>query len=155
MNREDALKLRTDIKKFIRMTGILEPERIPKDLFEKPLSVSQMMALEELELKKLTIWELANKLKLEQSSVSRLVDKLVKNELICREVNENNRREVYLHLTEKGKITVASLREQSIHFYQGILNDLSESERKTVVNGFELLINSIAKSASLKRNGNS
>ena len=145
MNREEALKLRTDIKKFIRMTGILEPERIPKDLFEKPLSVSQMMALEELELKKLTIWELANKLKLEQSSVSRLVDKLVKKGLIYREVNEKNRREIFLHLTEKGHITVKCLREHSITFYQRILGNLSESEQKKVVDGFELFIESISK----------
>ena len=59
-----------------------------------------MMALEELEVEKLTVWQLSNKLRLETSTVSRLVDKLVKG-LIYREVNEKNRRELFLHLTEK------------------------------------------------------
>lgn len=47
-----------------------------------------MMALEELEVEKLTVWQLSNKLRLETSTVSRLVDKLVKKGLIYREVNE-------------------------------------------------------------------
>ncbi|WP_258958719.1 MarR family winged helix-turn-helix transcriptional regulator, partial [Bacillus wiedmannii] len=86
-----------------------------------------------------------NKLRLETSTVSRLVDKLVKKGLIYREVNEKNRRELFLHLTENGHITVNCLREQSITFYQSILNNLSESEQKIVVDGFELFIDSISK----------
>ncbi|WP_460295922.1 MarR family winged helix-turn-helix transcriptional regulator, partial [Bacillus cereus] len=74
-----------------------------------------------------------------------LVDKLVKKGLVYREVNEKNRRELFLHLTEKGHITVNSLREQSITFYQSILNNLSEAEQKIVVDGFELFIDSISK----------
>jgi len=58
---------------------------------------------------------------------------------------KKNRRELFLHLTEKGHITVNCLREQSITFYQSILNNLSESEQKIVVDGFELFINSISK----------
>ncbi|CAM3916305.1 MULTISPECIES: MarR family winged helix-turn-helix transcriptional regulator [Bacillus cereus group] len=146
MKREDALKLRTDIKKMIIITGVFESQNLSKGPFEKPLPTSQMMALEELEVEKLTVWQLSNKLRLETSTVSRLVDKLVKKGLIYREVNEKNRRELFLHLTEKGHITVNCLREQSITFYQSILNNLSESEQKIVVDGFELFIDSISKS---------
>ncbi|MBK5472938.1 MarR family transcriptional regulator [Bacillus sp. TH19] len=145
MKREDALKLRTDIKKMIIITGVFESRNLPNGPFEKPLPTSQMMALEELEVEKLTVWQLSNKLRLETSTVSRLVDKLVKKGLIYREVNEKNRRELFLHLTEKGHITVNCLREQSITFYQSILNNLSESEQKIVVDGFELFIDSISK----------
>lgn len=146
MKREDALKLRTDIKKMIILTGVFESQNLPNGSFEKPLPTSQMMALEELEMEKLTIWQLSNKLRLETSTVSRLVDKLVKMGLVYREVNEKNRRELFLHLTEKGHITVNRLREQSLTFYQRILNNLSESEQKIVVDGFELFIDSISKS---------
>lgn len=145
LKREDALKLRTDIKKMIIITGVFESQNLPNGPFEKPLPTSQMMALEELEVEKLTVWQLANKLKLETSTVSRLVDKLVKKGLIYREVNEKNRRELFLHLTEKGHTTVNFLREQSITFYQSILNNLSESEQKIVMDGFELFNDSISK----------
>lgn len=145
LKREDALKLRKDIKKMIIITGVFESQKLPNGPFEKPLPTSQMMALEELEVEKLTVWQLSNKLRLETSTVSRLVDKLVKKGLIYREVNEKNRRELFLHLTEKGHITVNCLREQSITFYQSILNNLSESEQKIVVDGFELFIDSISK----------
>ncbi|WP_312476561.1 MarR family transcriptional regulator [Neobacillus sp.] len=145
MKREHAIKLRTDIKKLIRIQGVFESQKLPNGPFEKPLPVSQMMALEELELEKLTVWELSNKLMLENSTVSRIVDQLVKKGLIYREVNEKNRRELFLHLTEKGHITVNCLREYSITFYQRILGNLSESEQKKVVDGFELFIDSISK----------
>ena len=88
MKREDALKLRTDIKKMIIITGVFESQNLPNAPFEKPLPTSQMMALEELEVEKLTVWQLSNKLRLETSTVSRLVDKLVKKGLVYREVNE-------------------------------------------------------------------
>ncbi|MES1037601.1 MarR family winged helix-turn-helix transcriptional regulator [Bacillus pumilus] len=145
MKREDALKLRSDIKKMIITTGIFESQNLPNGPFEKPLPTSQMMALEELEVEKLTVWQLSNKLRLETSTVSRLVDKLVKKGLVYREVNEKNRRELFLHLTEKGHTTVHHLREQSITFYQNLLNNLSESEQKIVMAGFELFIDSISK----------
>ena len=145
MKREDALKLRSDIKKMIITTGVFEFQNLPNGPFEKPLPTSQMMALEELEVEKLTVWQLSNKLRLETSTVSRLVDKLVKKGLVYREVNEKNRRELFLHLTEKGHTTVHSLREQSITFYQNLLNNLSESEQKIVVAGFKLFIDSISK----------
>lgn len=131
---------------MIILTGVFESHNLPNGPFEKPLPTSQMMALEELEVEKLTVWQLSNKLRLETSTVSRLVDKLVKMGLVYREVNEKNRRELFLHLTEKGHITVNRLREQSLTFYQRILNNLSESEQKIVVDGFELFIDSISKS---------
>ncbi|MGG3806197.1 MarR family winged helix-turn-helix transcriptional regulator [Metabacillus fastidiosus] len=141
MKREEALKLRKDILKFVRMFGFMDSLKKP---LGRPLSVSQVMALEELESIKLTVWELANKLMLERSSVSRLVDKLIKEGLVCREENEKNRREIHLSLTDKGQITFHQIREQSVEFYQNVLMSLSELEQKKVVDGFELLIKSIS-----------
>lgn len=149
MKREEALKLRIDIMKFVRMFGFMDSLNKP---LGRPLSVSQVMALEELESTKLTVWELANKLMLEPSSVSRLVDKLIKEGFVCREVNEKNRREIHLSLTDKGEITVHQIREQSIEFYQNVLMNLSELEQKKVVDGFELLIKSISE-LTCKTNG--
>lgn len=140
MKREEALKLRMDILKFVRMFGIMDALNKPVG---RPLSVSQVMALEELESTRLTVWELANKLMLERSSVSRLVDKLIKEGFVCREVNEKNRREIHLSLTDNGEKTIHQLREQSIEFYQNVLMNLPEPEQKKVVEGFELLIKSI------------
>lgn len=145
LNREDALKLRADIKKMIILTGVFESQNLPDGHFEKPLPVSQMMALEELEVGTLTAWQLSNKLRLENSTVSRLVTKLVKKGFIYREINEKNRREIILHLTEEGQKTVHRLREQSVTFYQSILDYLSESEQKIVMDGFELFNDSVSK----------
>ncbi len=65
---------------------------------------------------------------LERSSVSRLVDGLVKGGFVSREPNEKNRREVLLILTEKGIRSVNNLREQSVQFYQSILANMQEED---------------------------
>ncbi len=82
---------------------------------------------------------------MERSSVSRLVEELVKKEFIDRVQNENNRREVLLTITEKGTKTIEQVRKQSIHYYQSILNDLSEEEQETILKGFQTFTKSLQK----------
>lgn len=85
----------------------------------------------------LTIHKLAEKLYLERSTVSRLVDGLVKAGFVLREVNEQNRREVLLYLTEDGKCSVAEVRLRSIGFFQNVLGVLADEDRREIFNGFQ------------------
>ena len=126
MQRENVLELREVIQQFIRSFGLLEQTRTPCGF---SLSLSQVFALQEIEKQTLTITELAEKLQLERSSVSRLVDVLVKEDFVFRELNQNNRREVVLSLTEKGTRSIQRLRDQSVQFYNTILDKMSEQEQ--------------------------
>lgn len=142
MEKEEILNLRLYIQRFVRLFGFLDRNVTPCGF---PLSVSQVMTLQELELHQLTLMELSNKLQLERSSVSRLVDQLVKEGFINRETNAKNRREVLLSLTAKGNNSLLRVREQSVSFYEGILKNISEADQEKIIEVFQLLNDALSK----------
>ncbi|WP_284637761.1 MarR family winged helix-turn-helix transcriptional regulator [Paenibacillus silviterrae] len=134
MQREDVVELRYVMQQFIRSFGLLEQTKTPCGF---SLSLSQVFALQELEKTTLTITELAARLQLERSSVSRLIEGLVKGGFVSRELNESNRREVVLTLTGKGKSSIHRVRDQSVAFYQSILARMSEEEQAQFAASFK------------------
>jgi DNA-binding MarR family transcriptional regulator len=134
LNTDTLLELRSNVQTFIRLFGLLEQNVTPCGF---PLSVSQVYAMQELENTAMSATELAQRLHLERSSVSRLVDELVKESFIHRDINEANRREIVLTLTEKGTQTIQQVREQSIRFYQSALGDLSDNDQTLIIEGFK------------------
>ncbi|MBP1934914.1 MarR family winged helix-turn-helix transcriptional regulator [Ammoniphilus resinae] len=145
MNQEEVLELRYNVQKFIRLFGLLEQNVTPCGFH---LSPSQVFSLQELEDKSLTIGELAERLFLERSTVSRLVDILVKNDFVNRVSNEDNRREVLVSLNEKGRRSLQQVREQSIQYYQSILGDVSEDDQHQILKGFTLFTNALSNKRS-------
>jgi DNA-binding MarR family transcriptional regulator len=93
--------------------------------------------MQELEKDTMSVTELASRLELERSSVSRLVDELVKGDFVSRDINEANRREMVLSLTEKGMRTIQQVRQQSLTFYQSILGNLSNTDQTLIIDGFK------------------
>lgn len=142
MRREQVLQLRNTVQQFIRSFGLLEQTTTPCGF---SMSLSQVYALQELERQTLTITELAEKLQLERSSVSRLIDGLVNGGFVSREINENNRREVVIGLTEKGANSIVRVREQSVDFYNKILGNLSESEQDMFYESLKRFTDSLKK----------
>lgn len=132
---------RLEIQKFIKLFGVLEQNKTPCGY---PLSFSQVLALQELENANLSIVELAQRLLLERSSVSRLVDSLVKEEFVRREINKSNRREVILTLTEKGKRSINNVKEQSIHFFDKILGPYNNEEHIEILSSIRKLTKSLS-----------
>ncbi len=140
MQNEQVLELRNSVQQFIRSFGLLEQTTTPCGF---SMSLSQVFALQELEKGTFTITELAIKLQLERSSVSRLIDVLVNGEFVSRELNMKNRREVLITLTEKGKRSIQSVREQSIKFYRAILQKMSDTEQAMLLECFKTFTNSL------------
>jgi MarR family transcriptional regulator, organic hydroperoxide resistance regulator len=134
LDNASLLELRLNVQKFVRLFGLLEQTVTPCGF---PLSLSQVYALQELEDATLSISELADRLHLERSSASRLVDILVKGNFVNRIINDNNRREMIISLTDKGERTIQQVREQSLHFYESVLKDLPENEQQMILEGFK------------------
>jgi MarR family transcriptional regulator, organic hydroperoxide resistance regulator len=145
LNREEIFELRLAVQKFIRLFGLLEQNITPCGF---NLSPSQVIALQELEDKTLTIGELADRLFLEQSTVSRLIDTLVKGGFVNRVLNEENRRAVLVSLTEKGRRSLQNVREQSIQYFQSILDDVAEDDQYQILRGFKLFANALSNKRS-------
>lgn len=143
MQTDEILEIRSQIHQFIRLFGILNPTRTPCGY---DLSLSQVLALQILETDMpLTLHELSERLNLERSTVSRLVTVLVKAGFVHREINEQNRREVQLSLTEHGQHSVKAVRSQSIAFFHNVLVDLSEDQRAVILNGFQTFTSALHK----------
>ncbi|HZG58726.1 MarR family winged helix-turn-helix transcriptional regulator [Paenibacillus sp.] len=155
MRTEDVLELRSAVQQFIRSFGLLEQTKTPCGF---SLSLSQVFALQELEKQTLTVTELADKLRLERSTVSRLVDGLVKGGFVTRAPNELNRREVILSLTEKGERSIGKVREQSVEFYSTILGRMTEAEQAQVLESFKAFnrsLREVRKDAALAESAHS
>lgn len=141
MEKENLLQLRLNVQRFVRLFGSMERNVTPCGF---PLSISQVMTLQELEHHKLTLMALSEKLMLERSSVSRLVDQLVTEGFLLRETNADNRREVLLSLAEKGTRALHNVREQSVAFYERILLGMAEADRIKIWESFQLFNDALA-----------
>jgi DNA-binding MarR family transcriptional regulator len=142
LNDDIFLELRSNVQKFVRLFGLLEQNVTPCGFL---LSVSQVYAMQELEEDTMSVTELASRLELERSSVSRLVDELVKGDFVSRDINEANRREMVLSLTEKGMRTIQQVRQQSLTFYQSILGNLSNTDQTLIIEGFKTFTGALLK----------
>ncbi len=64
------------------------------------------------------------------SSATRLLDRLERDELIERERNDADRREIYIKLTEKGDQLISSLIHIGTRFNDDLLEGIEEEELK-------------------------
>jgi len=81
-----------------------------------------LWALERVDDQRARMSELADKVVLSRSNLTRLVDRLEDAKLVARERSEQDRRGAYAVLTEKGKV----MRKQMWPVYQGAIRDLFE-----------------------------
>lgn len=105
------------------------------------VTVTQCHALMELDMKdNLTLGELAARLNLDNSTVSRTVESLVRKELIDRKIPPRNRRTTIISLTDKGKSVCNSINEGNDEYYNKILSSFPEDKRTSFIDFFELFV---------------
>jgi len=134
---EDAEHLRRAIHAFIRRFGLLEQARTPCGA---ALPLSHAHALIELRrTPELTQRELAARLMLSKSNVSRLVDRLVAGGRIRRKRDGSDGRAFRLALTGKGRRLAEHLDGRSLARHRVLLANVSPSQRAVVIQGLGLL----------------
>jgi DNA-binding MarR family transcriptional regulator len=126
--------------------------RLTKDLLRKlqmrdrneitccGVSVSQCYALEALgEHGEMTMVQLARKMFLDKSTMTRVVDGLIQRELVARRYDDNDRRIIRVALTGAGRKLVAEIRTQQINSLRQILERIPAPERHRLVEALETL----------------
>ena len=104
------------------------------------LSISQFRTLRFIQRNPdSSLTDLADQLGLSLPSVSKLVDGLVKKELISRQESPTDRRQLTLVLTRNGESIINSARASAKANLANILSCLSNEELKTVHQALELL----------------
>ncbi|WP_314587324.1 MarR family winged helix-turn-helix transcriptional regulator [Paenibacillus terrigena] len=102
---------------------------------------THFMALEILELEgpqRATV--LANTLAITSGGVTVMTDKLVKNELVKRVMQEDDRRVVMLEITEKGRAVLFELQEQRTIMIDNLMKDLTEYEVQELLRIYKKLL---------------
>jgi DNA-binding MarR family transcriptional regulator len=135
---DPAERLHALFMDFIRASGMLQPDAA---VAGQPLSVSQVFALHELDTDTpLSQRELAERLRLEKSSVSRMAAELERKGLLVRERDPDNRRLYRLRLTDRGRALHAGMGSAYHAQYERWVAALAPAERDGLVTGLTALV---------------
>jgi DNA-binding MarR family transcriptional regulator len=129
---------------FVRAFGLHRPDL---GLPGVPVAFSEALALAELARAApfaLSQQELADRLQLEKSSVSRLVANLEARGLVSRQRNPANRRWLQVTLTDHGRATAAQLIARFHMHHQRLFAALTASERATLATGLSAVVRAAA-----------
>jgi DNA-binding MarR family transcriptional regulator len=137
----DAAALQTQIAAFIRAFGLHQPERTPCG---RPIPVSEAHGLMELDRDgPLPQHELGTRLRLEKSTVSRLVGQLEARGWVVRDRREQDGRVVWLELTEVGRTAAAELGAARAARFTCLLEAIPPDKRGTVMDGLNTLVEAL------------
>jgi DNA-binding MarR family transcriptional regulator len=104
------------------------------------ISLPQCLTLLEIERnREISVSDLAYKLSLDKSTVSRTVDGLVNINLVNRVIPRENRRLAIIKLTNSGKQVCADINYTNDSYVSEILKDFSEEEQEVLLTLFRRL----------------
>ena len=115
-------------------------------LVERGVSASQGYTLLSLPQEgSLNMNELSEAMGLANSTTTRIVDQLVKKELVHRREDSADRRVVRVQLTARGKELWQTLDTELHDFFAQVMEGIQEDERPVILHALERLTNSLAK----------
>jgi DNA-binding MarR family transcriptional regulator len=117
----------------------------------EPISVSQAHALTELAAHPLTQAELARRLRLDRSVVSRLAEVLHTRGWLRRERHPQDQRAVQLVLTDRGRAAADRLAGARRARLTTLLDGVPDDERENVLRALEVLTDSLTRTAHEQR----
>ena len=107
-----------------------------------------LVLLEVDEEERLTVGQLASRLRLDNSTLSRTIDNLVRAGLLDRSRDDGDRRIVWIRLTEAGAATCAAIHDQNDAIYRGVFDRIPRSRRDAVIRNFGVLVQAFLDSES-------
>jgi DNA-binding MarR family transcriptional regulator len=87
--------------------------------------------------------DLSVKMRVANSTMTRMVDQLVQKCMVNRTSDNQDRRIVLIHLTEHGKEVRIKLKKTIQDFFSQVLNDIPEDQRAEILHSLEILNQSI------------
>lgn len=136
------------VMSFVRSFGLHEPDRTPCG---QPVSVSEAHALAEL-LKSpgLSQNELASRLKLEKSTVSRLINSMDKRNWVHRRKDGTDSRVWRLTLTEQGENAALNIEKARRDKFRRVADAISSDRMSIVEDGLRQLIQAVQREGDKK-----
>lgn len=127
------MELVIDIEKKLRKTDYIIRKKGREILKDFSITAPQFVALQLLVSSEgLTIGELSNKMALACSTITDLVDRMEKNELVSRLKDDKDRRIVRIKVKEKGHVLVKDVLVRRQAYLAEQLIDFNEEEKKSL-----------------------
>ena len=137
-DRTEAARLHELLMDVVRAAGLLQPDQTVSG---HPVSLSQAFALHELDTDApLSQRDLAERLRLEKSSVSRLAAEMERNGLLVRERDPDNYRQYRLRLTNRGRAMHRKMATTFHKHYECWVAAMTRSERAALLKGLPALV---------------
>lgn len=133
------------LQKTVRIFQMFEREQIKVHGFTNSQCY---ILLEILKHESLTINEISSKMKLEISTITRIMDNLVRDKLILRQRASLDKRIVEAVLTKQGKQTALTLQESIMDYYQDVISNLPRGHVREVMSSVELLLSALEKATT-------
>lgn len=128
-------RLRETTRLLIQKLGVLERS----EAVCCGVTLSQCHAIVETGRKEqISVNELSELLKLDKSTVSRIVEQLVNNNLMVREPDRNDRRYVTLQLTSKGGELFRDIEKRMEVYFAEILAFIPEEKQEQVIESLQI-----------------
>ncbi|CQR74864.1 putative HTH-type transcriptional regulator YusO [Sporomusa ovata DSM 2662] len=93
----------------------------------------------------LSINEISEKMRLEISTITRIMNNLVRDKLILRRRSVYDKRVVEAILTENGKEIAQQLQESIANYYKDVIVNLPRGHVREVMSAVEVLVNALEK----------
>jgi DNA-binding MarR family transcriptional regulator len=133
----NSAQLQATFMELVRALGLVRPDTTPCG---QPMSTSEAHAISELRDRgPMTQTELATRLRLVKSTVSRLVDQLELRHLARRIPNPADRRSVHVALTTGGERRADRLAAARRDLFDRLLAELTPHDRRRVIGGLARL----------------
>jgi len=146
-NKEEAIIMKDKVKGL--QIGLLIREinsKINSNLRNKfentGLTLPQIMLVRILlKYKKLKVSEISAKMSLAKSTVSGIIDRLEKQDIIKRTRDSKDKRIVYIELASEGYELGMKFRDNIEEYFGSIFDDTNEEEIEIIINGLNTLKN--------------
>ena len=135
MDKDKIRSFRKALRRFDRLNELLNNSCC------SGVTMAQCHVLLEIEdNSEITTNQLADNLKLDKSTLSRTVEKLVHAGLVDRKVSTTDRRYTFLFLTETGQSKCNEINDTNDDTYNQIFNTMSTKNPDEIVTHFKLMI---------------
>lgn len=121
----------TDIEKSLRQIDYIVRKKGREILKDNYLTAPQFIALQRIISKgDLTIGELSTEMSLACSTITDLIDRMEKNQLVTRFKDENDRRVVRIRVEEKGNKVVEDVLNRRKDYISKVLESFNKEEKE-------------------------
>ncbi|MFZ5968588.1 MAG: MarR family winged helix-turn-helix transcriptional regulator [Bacillota bacterium] len=134
------IKKGSQIALLIREINHLIKENVRNVFKDSGVTMPQMMVIGMLfKHKRLKVSALSKKMNLANSTVSGIVDRLEKMDMVRRVRSEEDKRVVYIELSEKTEDIHTRFHNMMNDYLEGTLCDASDEQLNSILNGLETL----------------